>query len=232
MAIVPETGDLETLFDSPITRGIVRGDSPAVSLVDRFRALATTRQKPIPGEEEWLAARRSVRMLATSYGSQGEVERNAECLLGRVEEVRRVLRRKGFSEHAIDHAVTVVYRVAMPYIKCTKICLIENRRAWVLKVAIQAAMRAARRELRCTTVEPATLAASVTDASPGEELFDICEALKQLTDQQCVAVELCILKGVSQRDAARVMGIAVGTLCDHLLAAKNRLNRILAPHSI
>jgi DNA-directed RNA polymerase specialized sigma24 family protein len=165
--------------------------------------------------------------LPHSYCSPEEIVRNAECLLGRLEEVRRVLRRQGFSEHAIDHAVTVVYRVAMPYIKGTKLCEIENRRAWVFKVAIRAAIRAAKREIRLNTVEPAVLAATVINPGRGEEPFDIRDALKPLTTQQSDAVELCFLGDMSQRAAAKRMGIAVSTLCGHLSAAKKHLKEIL-----
>lgn len=152
-----------------------------------------------------------------------------ECLIGRVKEVRGVLRSKGFSQHAIEHAVTVVYRVAMPYVNRTKICQIKNRRAWVFRVAIRAATRAAKRDVCSHTVEPAILAATMEDSEPGEELFDICKAMKQLTKQQSDAVERCILKDMSLREAAKEMGIAVSTLCGHLSAAKEHLKEILPP---
>ena len=63
---------------------------------------------------------------STSYCSPDEVVSNAKCLLGRVKEVRRVLRCQGFSEHCIEYAVTAVYCAALPYITGTKICLIES----------------------------------------------------------------------------------------------------------
>ena len=45
-----------------------------------------------------------------TYCSPDEIRRNAECLLGHIEAVQAYLRKKGFSGHAIDYAVTVVYR--------------------------------------------------------------------------------------------------------------------------
>ena len=165
--------------------------------------------------------------LPNSYCSPEEVVRNAHCLLGRVEEVRGYLRRNGFSDHAVEQAVAVLHRAALPYVKGTKRCEIKNRRAWCFKVAIRAAIRAAQHEVRLNTVEPAKLAATVEAPEPGEELFDMGEALKCLTKQQRAAAELCILAQMSQRDAAREMGIAVGTLGGHLKAAKARLKEIL-----
>lgn len=158
-----------------------------------------------------------------------EVHRKAKCLLGHVEMVQCVLRRKGYSEHAIDHAVTVVYCVAMPYINGTKICNITNRRAWVFKVAFNAAILVAKRDVCRQTVEPAILATTVEDSEPGEEPYDICDALRQLTRRQSEAIELCFLRGMSLRAAAKEMGIAVTTLSGHLSAAKERLKEILHP---
>jgi DNA-directed RNA polymerase specialized sigma24 family protein len=159
--------------------------------------------------------------------SADQILRNAECLLGRVEEVRRVLGRQCFSEHAIDRAVTAVYSAAMPYITGRRICLIENRRAWVFRVALRAAKRAAMHEMRCHAFDPAILATIAKDPGELEELFDIRDVLSQLTEQQSEAVQLCILNGTSLRDAARSMGIAVGTLCRHLCAGRKRLKAIL-----
>jgi hypothetical protein len=168
-------------------------------------------------------------MISISYCSPDEVVSNAKCLLGRVEEVRRVLRRRGFSEHCIEHAVTAVFRAALPYITGTKMCLIENRRARVFKVAIMAAKRAAMREVRCQTLEPAILAATEKDSEMREETFDLRDVMGQLTEQQSKSVEHCILGEKSHREAARSMGISVGTLDGHLLAGKKRLKTILAP---
>lgn len=170
---------------------------------------------------------------ATGFCSSDEVVRNALCLLRRVEEVWRVLKRRGFSEHAIDQAITAVYRAAMPYITGRKMCLIENRRAWVFRVAIRAACRAAVREVRCHQVEPAALPVLAATAPASEfrgMLFDLGEALGQLTAQQSQAVKLCILRGHSTREAARSMGISAGTLWGHLSAGKERLRAILADH--
>jgi RNA polymerase sigma-70 factor (ECF subfamily) len=169
--------------------------------------------------------------LATIYCSPEEIVSNAECLLGRIEEVRGVLRRKGFSEHAIDQAVTVVYCAAMRYINGTRICLIENRRAWVFQVAIRAASRAAAREVCCRSLEPAILAAPSEDHGEHEAPFDIRDVLGQLTEQQSNAVKLCMLGGKSHREAARSLGITAGTLCRHLSAAKHRLSAILARYA-
>jgi DNA-directed RNA polymerase specialized sigma24 family protein len=73
------------------------------------------------------------------------------------------------------------------------------------------------------------LAATVEDPDSGEELFDIRDALKQLTEKQGAAVELCFLRDMSQRAAAKDMGIAVSTLCGHLSAAKAHLKDIISP---
>jgi DNA-directed RNA polymerase specialized sigma24 family protein len=166
---------------------------------------------------------------SSSYCTPDEVVSNARCLLGRVEEVRRVLRRRGFSEQCIEDAVTAVFVAALPYITGRKICLIESRRAWVFKVAIRGAMRTAIREFRCQTLEPAILAAIAKDSGMRDEAFDIRDVMMQLTEQQSKAIEHCILGETSHREAARSMGISVGTLCGHLNAGKERLKKLLAP---
>jgi len=154
----------------------------------------------------------------------------AECLLDRISEVRRVLRRKGFSDNAIEHAVTVLYHVALPYVTGAKICEIKNRRAWAFKVAIQAAQRAANCEVTVNTIpEPAGLAATNNNQEPRDGSCDIAGVLNQLTEKQHAAVNLCILEGMSQREAAKELGIAVSTLCDRLCAAKKRLKKVLTP---
>jgi DNA-directed RNA polymerase specialized sigma24 family protein len=163
------------------------------------------------------------------FRTPGETAPTAECLLDRIQEVRRYLRRQGFSDNAIEHAVTVVYCVAMPYVIGTKTCAINNRRAWVFRVAIRAAIRASRREVDRATIEPAALAATMKHPARREGQWDIGDALKPLTKQQIEAVIFCILCDMSQRAAAKKMGIAVGTLCGHLSAAKERLKDILPP---
>src|SRR5262249_51849624 len=149
------------------------------------------------------------------YCSAEEVARNAKCLLGHVEKVRRVLWRKGFSEHAIEQAITAVYQATMPYITGTKLCLIENRRALGVRVAVRAARHAAMREVRCCPFEPTILASTIADreccevldSQPREVLFDYREALSHLTQQQRTAVKLCLIAGLSLRQAAKNMGI-------------------------
>jgi DNA-directed RNA polymerase specialized sigma24 family protein len=96
-------------------------------------------------------------------------------------------------------------------------------------VAIRAAIRAAKRDVCSHTVEPAILAATMKDSEPGEELFDICKAMKQLTEKQSDAIDCCVLRDMSLRDAAKEMGIAAGTLGEHVSTAKERLKEILPP---
>jgi hypothetical protein len=169
-------------------------------------------------------------LLPLSLCTPEEVKSNADCLLGRIEEVIGVLRAKGFSQHAIECAVSAVYDAAMPYIVGAKICLVEKRRAWVLRVAINAAGRAAMRDVS-SAVEPAILAAMVEAPQEPEErgeLFDINEALSQLTQRQRGAVELCFLGRMTRREGAVSMGINVGTFGRHLKAGKRRLQATLS----
>lgn len=167
--------------------------------------------------------------IPTSCCSPDEIERNANCLLDRLAEVRAVLRRS-FSENAIEQSVTGVYRAAMAYVTGRRICPIKNWRAWIFKVAIRAASRAAKREVRCLTLEPAIVAAPPEDEEERPALFDTDQVLGQLTRHQRQAVELCILEGKSCREAAMCMGISAGTLCRHLKAGRLRLKVILAPY--
>lgn len=172
-------------------------------------------------------------VLATErYCSPEEVDRNTLCLLDHIEVVQYVLRSEGFSEHAIDQAVTAVYRAAMPYITGRKSCPIKYRRAWVFKVARHAAMRAAKRDVLRGFIEPGVMADLVPTVTEIEVRapFDLREALCQLTAQQRQAVELCFLGEKSIREAARIMGKSAGTVSAHLRRGKKRLKQILAEH--
>src|SRR5262249_19655764 len=99
---------------------------------------------------------------------------------------------------------------------------------WVFTVAKRAASRAAKRDVCQYAIEPQVMANWVEDAEGDEPPSHIRDALNQLTEQQRAAVELCLLGRMSQRDAATDMGIAPGTLTDHLGAAKKRLKEILS----
>src|SRR5262249_51124205 len=139
--------------------------------------------------------------------SANEIGGNAERLLKALEDVQNFLRRRGYSNYASEVAVTAVYRAAEPYFAGTKVW--SNVRAWAFKVAIPAAIRAARREIRCRQLEPAIVAASVNDSEPREQ-FDIHDVLSQLTDRQREAVEHCILGDMSHSEAAESIGIKAG----------------------
>lgn len=165
--------------------------------------------------------------LENNYRPADDTLPTAECLVGRLEEVRGFLHRRRFSEHAIEHAITVVCRVAVPYINGNKICKIKNRRAWVYKVAIRAAKRAMKAELSCVTFDPGIMAAMVQAPGSADEQSRVDRWLNQLTQKQRDAVDLCILGEMSQRDAAEEMGIAVSTLRGHLDAAVARLKEIV-----
>jgi Sigma-70, region 4 len=172
-------------------------------------------------------------LIPFSYCTPGEANSNAECLLGHIEVVLGVLHTKRFSQHAIECAVSALYDAALPYITGRKVCRIANRRAWVFKVAIRAAIRAATREKRSQSVEPAILATMVEAPQEPEErgeLFDINEALSQLTQRQRGAVELCFLGRMTRREGALSMGINVGTFGRHLKAGKRRLQAILSKY--
>jgi DNA-directed RNA polymerase specialized sigma24 family protein len=198
--------------------------------------LATVGQVVMTSDRNFVSERRwrsgcktgGIKMSRSKYKCAPEEAAFTEkWLLDRIKEVRGYLRRHYYSGHAIEQAVTVLYRAAMPYIKGTKVWEIECPRAWSFKVAKRAAYRAAEREMRFTSVEPALLAATAVDTGPGEELFDIRDALKQLTEKQRTAVELCFLGEMSRRGAAKVMHVSASTVQAYLIAGKERLKEIL-----
>jgi RNA polymerase sigma factor (sigma-70 family) len=158
-----------------------------------------------------------------------EVLHKPDCLLSCITEVCGVLWRKGFPAHAIENAMTAVYVAVMPYLKGGDSSHIENPRAWVYRVALNAAIHAGKRELARGNFDPARLPARVNPPDSSESLFDIDDVLSRLTQRQRTAVELCLLENMSLRTAAREMGISVGTLCGHLSAAKEHLKGALAP---
>lgn len=161
--------------------------------------------------------------------SQGGVG-TPEQFLDQLAKVQSVLRKKGFSGHAIETAVSHVYDVAMPYVTGVRKRKFENWRAWLFAVAIHAAKRAAVRDVCATTMEPKILAEGMVDPGPDDEdRLGICHALRQLTEQQSKAVDLCDRQGKSQRAAAKEMKISVSTLGKHLAAGKARLREILGP---
>ena len=95
------------------------------------------------------------------------------------------------------------------------------RNAWIDE------RRARTRRLR--VFAPEESAAEVADPRQGipDEALALGEALRQLTEEQRLAVALVLIEGLSYKEAAHVMEIPIGTLTSRLARAREALQAML-----
>jgi RNA polymerase sigma factor (sigma-70 family) len=106
---------------------------------------------------------------------------------------------------------------------------------WLHGAAYRAALEAktTRRRVRERQVDTMPERAAVVEAEVWLDLRPVLDQeLARLPDRYRVAVILCDLEGKTRRQAARQLGIAVGTLSGRLTTARRRLARQLARHGL
>ena len=111
-------------------------------------------------------------------------------------------------------------------------------RTWLLVIAHHRACNELRRRGRLV---PVASPEAVTAARTGEggrhavagvdSRIDLEAAFARLPDEQRAALELVFVHGLSQDEAARVLGVPSGTVKSRLHRAKARLRHVLAPRS-
>src|SRR3569623_1401919 len=131
----------------------------------------------------------------------------AECLVARLDQLRRFLLRKGFGEYVAERAIDRVIRAALRYLTPgSDTPTLQNRVSWLFGSALSAARQEASREGPCAYLDPMILSARFQDETDGMVAEYVHSALAQLTDPQRQAVYFCIMRGMSLAEAAAEMG--------------------------
>src|SRR5262249_56247592 len=104
--------------------------------------------------------------------------------------------------------------------------------AWLHGVAWRVALRARRNGGRREEV-PLPDEVPCPAVGEGRELGELLDAeIDRLPERYRRAVVLCLLEGHSQPEAARMMGVPVGTLSSLLSRGRERLRQRLARHGL
>jgi RNA polymerase sigma-70 factor, ECF subfamily len=95
------------------------------------------------------------------------------------------------------------------------------RNAWIDE------LRARARRVRL--LAPAEAAEQAADAAQSghAELLSVQEALARLPEEQCAAVALVLIEGLSYKEAAAAMQVPIGTLTSRLARGREALQRML-----
>lgn len=164
---------------------------------------------------------------------------SVECLVGRLDCIARRLRKLGYSDHAALCGRDAALDEGMKALASGKAGRMSagRRAGWLWILAKRAALRAAKKEMRCVplTHDPPDYKRAEVDYQRPSAIA-VQRAIERLPKQQRAAVMLCILLGLTRRQAAREMKIKASTLCWHLKAGLARLRKELAafapsPHS-
>jgi RNA polymerase sigma factor (sigma-70 family) len=151
------------------------------------------------------------------------VGRHAPMVLG---VCRRVLRHQADAEDAFQATFLVLVRKAATVVPRE---LVGN---WLYGTAYRAALETKARRGR----ERQVSAMPEPEAPPAEAWKELRPVLDQelarLPDKYRVPVVLCDLEGKSRAEAARQVGVAVGTLSGRLTTARRKLARLLARHGL
>lgn len=136
----------------------------------------------------------------------------AEVIGEAISVTARVLEDRGSAEDAAVEAM------ARAHLRWRTLSLDPFRRAWVLRVAINAALDIQRSDRRRRAREARNTTAAVGGDFEQEVLDRIVlnGALGKLSRRQREAVALRYLAGLSERDAAAAMGVSAGSLKVHL----------------
>ncbi len=101
---------------------------------------------------------------------------------------------------------------------------VEFPEAWVRRVAVRAAVRAAR-QTRLRQAPPPEDKRPTWDHLPD---VDLARAVASLAPQQRASVALFYLDDLSVEDVARHLGVSTSTVKQHLLRARSRLASLLS----
>lgn len=136
----------------------------------------------------------------------------AEVIGDAISVAARVLEDRGLAEDAAVEAL------ARAHLRWRTLSVDPYRRAWVLRVAINAALDIQRSERRRRAREARSATAAVGREFERESLdrMVLQEALAKLPRRQREAVALRFLAGLPERDAARAMGVSAGSLKVHV----------------
>jgi RNA polymerase sigma factor (sigma-70 family) len=150
-------------------------------------------------------------------------------LLNQIPDIKRFLRRRGFSDFVAEKAVDRVIQAALPYLTGdANPEHIRDWHKWVFGSAYVMARWEASREPRCYFMASDFFTARM-DAEEDEELRqEIQLALGKLADRQRQAVELCVMLERSPTEAAKEMKCSRSTVEHHLKRGLHLLREILS----
>ncbi len=114
------------------------------------------------------------------------------------------------------------------YRSWAKVRTYDNPQAWVRRIAIRMAVRAARREGTRRTLSRGQSQRSL----PPERDLDLAAALRALPAQQRAAVALHYYEDQSAEEVARLLGCSASTVRTHLMRARSRLAELLADEEV
>ena len=136
----------------------------------------------------------------------------AEVIGDAVSVASRVLEDRALSEDAAVEAL------ARAHLRWRTLSSDPYRRAWVLRVAINAALDIQRSEIRRRARESRSAPTAFARGFEEESLDRLVlnSALARLSRRQREAVALKYLAGLSEHDAAGAMGVSTGSLKVHL----------------
>jgi len=99
---------------------------------------------------------------------------------------------------------------------------------WVRRIAVREAIRAARRG-HDDPVDPATLVSTAVAPVDVATVVDVASTLASLTPEQRAILVLRDVEGMSESEAARVLGVAEGTVKSRLHRARAAFGRRWEP---
>ncbi|MCX7806724.1 MAG: RNA polymerase sigma factor, partial [Planctomycetota bacterium] len=103
-----------------------------------------------------------------------------------------------------------------------------EERLWFLRVVANAAKNRRKADFRRIERESAMRTReSVTGHAPEEMILALRRAMDEMEEQYRVAISLCYESGLSQREAARVLGIDQSSVSRHINEGLKRLRKAL-----
>ena len=171
-------------------------------------------------------------MLTHWVSGTSQSRHTPECLANRLAELEALLIRR-FPGVAADCGIDAARDAGLNYIervRAGEAGELKNGRAWLVRVAVRAAIRFLERELPCVSTDIAIPGVWPGDAIDRKrsDLAVVGAALEQLPLRQQEAVCLRVILGLSLRNVARDLGIAPQTVMKYLEKAYARLRKSLS----
>jgi RNA polymerase sigma-70 factor (ECF subfamily) len=153
-------------------------------------------------------------------GETPEIQRLLDFRKAAFQLAVRITRNRDDGEDAVQHAYLSVLGGIPPTLPPAEL------RTWFLRIVANKAKDHVRGEIRHRRRDQAVSRGSTT--GPSRELIEVLQlAMEELADEYRVPVALCCEQGLTQREAAAVMGIPTPTLSRHVNEGLARLREVL-----